>query len=375
MSASQLKPGGYLYIQYAEEDLWHDRLLLARVGTSTTKWVIATPDDDMYIEDFSASCEDISAVRLPAPGGGLPRDAQGAGAYRFRDRPTGRDLETLKREAEVLAQSESLRYGADASDVDGWYAAEEAHGFKKGDKLHVTDESVIAGRKGVYVGRTAMDEEFTLFMEQVSAIDLPTYRKKDQSMEESDARTLAVLRKDGKRQCDFREAVTLLAQVSFEDWRVPGPRTTSWCMQFLGKKNGPMSHHEWWRTVAKLAPSDYGVAEHEMIMRALQDGLEYDQLDLVNLVLCEHLVRRAQLIEYYHRERTRQEMSLGSGGSASKGLIEHEEQDAFMGTAGLTGSLMICPALVEHVSREMERQSSIDKQARKAREERALRRK
>ena len=41
---------------------------------------------------------------------------------------------------------------------------------------------------------------------------------------------------------------------------------------------------------------------------------------------------------------------------------------------GATGAVMIAPALVEYVSKELERQASIDKQSRKAREERALKR-
>ena len=47
----------------------------------------------------------------------------------------------------------------------------------------------------------------------------------------------------------------------------------------------------------------------------------------------------------------------------------------FLGTHRGDGSVMVCPALMSFVAKEMETQSAIDKQSRKAREERALRRK
>jgi len=98
-------------------------------------------------------------------------------------------------------------------------------------------------------------------------------------------------------------------------------------------------------------------------------ALEYDQLDAVNLLCLEHVMRRAQLVEHYHKEKKR------ADGSAGKGGVDLEEQAVFMGTAALEGAIMIAPDLVAWVAKEMERQSGIDKQARKAHEERALRRK
>eukprot|EP00959_Pyramimonas_sp_CCMP1952_P405616 8501195-Pyramimonas_sp.AAC.1 len=86
--------------------------------------------------------------------------------------------------------------------------------------------------------------------------------------------------------------------VSFSDWEthIPGPRTTRWCLDFLRRRNGPLAHHEWWKSTAKLNSDDYGVSFHEAVLRAVQTGAEYDQLDLVNLASMEHLLRSAQLI-------------------------------------------------------------------------------
>ena len=131
-----------------------------------------------------------------------------------------------------------------------------------------------------------------------------------------------------------------------------------------------MARHEWWKSTAKLTNEDYGVTFHEAVLRALQAGAEYDQLDLVNLASMEHLIRSAQLIEYYHRERSRQE-----GASGSTAGMDLEEQTVMLGVHQNQGNLMIAPDLITYTSKELERQSAIDKQSRKAREERALRRK
>ena len=132
-----------------------------------------------------------------------------------------------------------------------------------------------------------------------------------------------------------------------------------------------MAHHEWGRSVGEIGEADFGVLEHEAIMRMIHHLAEYDQMDMTNLAGVEVMLRRAQMIEHFHRERQR----LEAVGGKEKLPIDREEADIFMGTVGGETSLMVCPTLVSHIAKELERQSAIDKQARKAREERALRRK
>eukprot|EP00959_Pyramimonas_sp_CCMP1952_P427281 8948780-Pyramimonas_sp.AAC.1 len=75
----------------------------------------------------------------------------------------------------------------------------------------------------------------------------------------------------------------------------------------------------------------------------------------------EHLLRSAQLIECYHRERTRQ-----GGATSSKTGLDMEEQTVMLGVHQSQGNLMIAPELITYASKELERQSAIDKQSRKA---------
>ena len=141
-------------------------------------------------------------------------------------------------------------------------------------------------------------------------------------------------------------------------------------MQFWKRRGGLASPHEWWKSNAKRSPSDFGVAEHETAMRAVADALQYDPLVMVSLAAFEHLLGRALMVEYFHKDKVR----IAAASSEGMGQIAAEEQDLFKGSEESSGAFMVAPSLVGHVAKELGRASPIDKQARKAREERALRR-
>ena len=46
---NELMPVGYLAVFYSDDDVWHERSLLAQAGAE--RWVITTPDDDLYVEN------------------------------------------------------------------------------------------------------------------------------------------------------------------------------------------------------------------------------------------------------------------------------------------------------------------------------------
>ena len=84
----------------------------------------------------------------------------------------------------------------------------------------------------------------------------------------------------------------------------------------------------------------------------------------------ELLFRRMQTIGYSHAERAREADAKGAG------RLSAEEQNAFSGLSRCLTSLMVSPKLLDHVRVEVEREASLAKNLRKAREEReALRKK
>jgi hypothetical protein len=181
--------------------------------------------------------------------------------------------------------------------------------------------------------------------------DMPKYPGREAS---ADARLMSVTFQElGRNERIWRDVAKDVHEEAFEDWGVPGPRTTKWCVQFLNRRNGgPIDHHRWWMSNLGLQSDSWGVAEHENLMKIIDKMGRYDGLDLTNLASAEMAFRRLQLIEYFYSEK-------GPGGAI------------FSGTHREFGDTMIAPELLEYVSKEVERDAAILKQVRKAREERA----
>lgn len=103
---------------------------------------------------------------------------------------------------------------------------------------------------------------------------------------------------------------------------------------------------------------------------ALRQALLVDQLDGSNLLSIEVQFRRLQTIEFSYAEKARDSESRGLGGRLSL-----EEQVSFGGVTRQFSTLMICPALLDHVKAETEKEAVLAKSLRKAREERDAARK
>lgn len=203
-----------------------------------------------------------------------------------------------------------------------------------------------------------------------------------------DARVLPVVRKGGTRvKRAWRDVVELLKVEEFADWPIAGPRTTMWVADFLNRRGGgPLDHHRWWLANSGLSKSAWGVSEHELALRVLESACGYDALDIVNLASIEALVRRLQLIEYaYQIEESNLYGGGGKGGNngggngggkgkgggrsvARAGLLE--EQAVFQGTHRDLSGACVSPLLLDYVAKEVERDASVMKSVRKAREER-----
>eukprot|EP00973_Karenia_brevis_P077359 10746733-Karenia_brevis.AAC.1 len=87
-----MEVGKVVYIRYDGYPVWHARLLLARVASSVNKFIILTPDLDIYYEDFSASNRDIESLRLCSANDVIPLGVDRAETYRFRELPAGAEL-------------------------------------------------------------------------------------------------------------------------------------------------------------------------------------------------------------------------------------------------------------------------------------------
>ena len=93
-----------------------------------------------------------------------------------------------------------------------------------------------------------------------------------------------------------------------------------------------------------------------------------DQCDVYNLVSVEAAFRDLQTIEYSYQDKLR---GLESAGAGQSGRLTSEEQAMFAGTSKLSSSLMSCPALLDQVKQDVDREGGLLKNLVKSREARA----
>lgn len=101
-----------------------------------------------------------------------------------------------------------------------------------------------------------------------------------------------------------------------------------------------------------------------MMLRQL---IQVDMVNGFNSLGVELMFRRVQTIEYAHSEKARENEARSSGGK-----LALEEQYMFGSLVRQAGTLMICPQLLQHVKEEVEKDVQLQKNLRKAKEEREL---
>ena len=92
-------------------------------------------------------------------------------------------------------------------------------------------------------------------------------------------------------------------------------------------------------------------------MQNVKTAVQIDQLDVCNSITVEAMLRRAQTIEYGWSERVREKEARTAGSSR----LSLEEQSVFSGISRVASNLMICPALLDYVKGEVERNAKLQK--------------
>ena len=151
-------------------------------------------------------------------------------------------------------------------------------------------------------------------------------------------------------------------------WTLTGPRTTRWCISYLVMEGlGFEGHHERFRNLCKVDAASWGIQEHLQLSMIAKHMIQVDQYNGYNSLSCEVVFRRLQTIEFAYAEKARESEAKAVGGRLSL-----EEQQTFGGVTRQAGTLMVCPELLDHVRAEVERDATLAKHLRKAREEREL---
>ena len=126
-----------------------------------------------------------------------------------------------------------------------------------------------------------------------------------------------------------------------------------------------MAHHVAWRSQTRLLPSDVGVQTHEMVCRTLETMGCYDQINLYSSAAAETHCRQLQLVEVEekHRDRLLQQQGLAD---------QTDDSHLFLGGQGTRGGCCVCPELQSWIAEQLQKESAVLKERRKAREERQL---
>ena len=408
-----LRPGRRLLIQFPGNGDWFERIAVSVV--SDYEWFLVQPNGSMTLVNLAAA----STVKLVPAAAGRPPNVLGT-IHSFGIPPSTEQRKDWLEEGALRAEVELERRAklptppTDASKIlpsiagGSWLCLETCPLYEAGSVIPVTTafESVVAlGRRAlgrvdasVVVGiewvetaaisaRTAQLRLFQQMRDDVEtgAVDWGPKAGGDETPKgppepAPDARLLDVKMKFGRRHRDWQEVAEDISEIAMADWPIEGPRSALWVARFLADsgRGGPEAYHKWWRVTAKLGLHDWGVSEHMQNMRFLHLAGTYDQLDLANLAIIEAIARRIELIEYQYRERTRDGIrSAGLGTGASPAIagalaLGGEEADLFDGVGKVAGGACVAPQIVEFVAQELEKSAKIDKQARKARDEKVL---
>ena len=365
----------------------HERAILQHVVGD--EHVVLTPDRDIYIEEMSVTNDDLRSFRLrPAPGRLPPGVAQAQvyGLPAF----TNAEMAGFRAEAARVAAAEVAARGVPAAapgavvpvanqpvapaaaavvtvsspGVLQWLAAEACGGYNYGDVVSGVGVAPRDGARAVH----ALADGTEIFVQCVDGGKLAEFFAKPSAC---DPRILGVhYNPVGTPERSLSE-VSALCKEQPVKWILPGPRTAKWCVTYLTIEGlGFEAHHERMRTLCKLEPNSWGIQEHFQLSMTLRHAIQIDQLDAYNLAFVEVMFRRLQTIEYSHSERAREAESRSVGGKLSL-----EEQQTFGGLVRHAGTLMICPALLDHVKAEVEKEVGLQKNMRKIREEREAARK
>eukprot|EP00438_Fugacium_kawagutii_P021515 Skav212741 [mRNA] locus=scaffold1199:108583:113900:+ [translate_table: standard] len=367
--------------------LWHERCVVEHVQGDN--YIVVTPDQDVYMEELGLFNSDIRTLRVRPGVGLLPGGVDARSVYGL---PvfTPQQMTDLRAEARRVADQErqaaaggiapAVPPAAAGIAIPGpapplpavvshdpgvvkWLAAEKCAGLDYGQEVPGVAIPAVKGAKHVHTHNGQ-----AVFIECVDGADLHAFMQKPSGC---DNRILAVeFNAIGHPERSLKDVAAMCKEVPVK-WVLTGPRTARWCVSYLAVENlGFEGHHERLRQVTKADASSWGIQEHFQVSMALRQGLLVDQLDAYNLLSIEVQFRRLQTIEFSYSEKAKELESKSVGGRLSL-----EEQTTFGGITRQYSTLMICPELLDFVKSETEKEASLAKNLRKAREERESARK
>ena len=138
-------------------------------------------------------------------------------------------------------------------------------------------------------------------------------------------------------------------------------------MRFMYNNGGtPTGFHQCLLSELRLDYSAGGMSEHQVLCKFFELVVQVDLLNVGKSTACELLARKIQII---HDRWKHKAPSFNAGNVAVGG-----DDDSFLllGTHETRGNVGICPELTTYLGLELGKLANVDKERRKAREERGF---
>ena len=103
-----------LFDDLAPDSPWQQRLVLGRVVSSATRFVIVSPDADVYVEDYGRAAGEVLAVRWSDVRWPPPVGVNRRQTYRFARDPTAAEEAAYRTEGVAAAADDFIALAAAA---------------------------------------------------------------------------------------------------------------------------------------------------------------------------------------------------------------------------------------------------------------------
>jgi len=309
---------------YYEGDLWHQRVLLWREKGSRSRWVILTPDNDLYVEDMKCDRRNgIARCHLLSSSSHHPRPLWGR-SYRFRAQPSEAEMRALVRRARadlgaLAAPPEDIAGAmlADGSQVDlsvladvpaaapaavagpPWRVVDFTDGLRYGSEVEPALVKVQLGDVGLAVIKGKTVKVARIEAEDVERGLATCKSHADLKIEaEQDIRTLAVeFDTQGRRHKSWKGVCDEIYAEGMESAPLEGPcSVVSLCRYFEVHGGNPRDWLSVWCREKGLDGSERVCHELRTLADIIYLTGTFDQLNLASLAGIELAGRRLQLL-------------------------------------------------------------------------------
>lgn len=185
--------------------------------------------------------------------------------------------------------------------------------------------------------------------------------------ERVDGRVLPICRDlSGSRYLDVKTAIDKFIPARDTDYPLSGPVTGPWLIKFMWQNGGgPMAFHHRFLADTRLDYTAGGMSEHMSLCKCLELAITYDHIDIGRSSACELMCRKIQMVhdKWKHKLPNVNPTSTSSA---------DDESFLLLGTHETRGNIGVSPELTSWLGGELGKLAMVDKERRKAREERSL---